>query len=114
LPEPAEIDVETTVAREREVRDREAEAYDTHREREQWLVGVEDACVLDYFAFTTGEFRALLGDAGFGEIEIGAAGVLPLLSRRLGLGLGVQRRLSFTPLGRLLADYVVARAVRPA
>ena len=78
------------------------------RKESAWATGIY------YFAFTTGEFRMLFREAAFRDVEVGGAGVLPPLSRRLGLGVGVQRRLAFTPVGRLLADYVVARAVRPA
>jgi SAM-dependent methyltransferase len=66
------------------------------------------------YAFTAREFRRLLEAAGFSVVEVGGAGVVPAVTRRLGIGVDLQRRLAFTPLGRHLGDYVVVRAVRTA
>lgn len=62
------------------------------------------------YAFTVAEFGALLEDAGFGEIALGGAAILPALAMRLGVGVELQRKLAFTPVARHLAHYVVARA----
>lgn len=64
------------------------------------------------YAFTAREFERLLRAAGFSAVRVGGAGILPALTRRLGIGLDLQRRLAFTPVGRHLGDYVVARASR--
>jgi SAM-dependent methyltransferase len=65
------------------------------------------------YAFTSRELGALLREAGFGEVRVGGAVILPGLAERLGVGATWQRRLAFTPVGRHLAHYVVGRAVRP-
>lgn len=62
------------------------------------------------YAFTVAEFGALLDSAGFGEISLGGAVIVPALAKRLGVGVELQRRLAFTVAGRHLAHYVVARA----
>lgn len=65
------------------------------------------------YAFTSRELGELLRTAGFEDVRVGGAVILPGLAERLGIGVGVQRRLAFTPVGRHLAHYVVGRAVRP-
>jgi SAM-dependent methyltransferase len=61
------------------------------------------------YAFTSGEFRALVSGAGFSDVKIGGAAILPGIAERLGMSSSRQARLAFTPLGRL-GHYVVARA----
>lgn len=65
------------------------------------------------YAFTSRELGELLRAAGFADVRVGGAVILPGLAERLGLGTGIQRRLAFTPVGRHLGRYVVGRAVRP-
>jgi ubiquinone/menaquinone biosynthesis C-methylase UbiE len=65
------------------------------------------------YAFTVREFVALLDEAGFERARAGGLLVLPSLSERLRVGPGLQARLTFTPAGRLLGQYVLARAERP-
>lgn len=64
------------------------------------------------YAFTAREFERLLRAAGFSAVQVGGAGILPAVTRRLGIGVDLQRRFAFTPLGRHLGDYVVAQARR--
>ncbi len=66
------------------------------------------------YAFTVGELRHLLRDAGFTDVDVGGCVVLPGLARRLHVSVETQVRLCFTPVGRTLAHYVLARARRPA
>ena len=65
------------------------------------------------YAFTVREFAALLEEAGFERARVGGLLVLPSLSERLRVSPGLQARLTFTPAGRLLGQYVLARAERP-
>jgi ubiquinone/menaquinone biosynthesis C-methylase UbiE len=69
---------------------------------------------IPFHAFTAGELGRLLRQAGFGEVAIVGAAILPGISKRLRIGAEPQARLAFAPLTRHLADYLVARAVRPA
>lgn len=62
------------------------------------------------YAFTVAEFGALMDGAGFQEIGLGGAVILPALATRLGVSVELQRRLAFTAAGRRLGHYVVARA----
>jgi ubiquinone/menaquinone biosynthesis C-methylase UbiE len=65
------------------------------------------------YAFTTREVDRLLHEVGFTDVEVGGALVLPRLGRRLGVGVETQIRVCFTPIGRLLAHYVLACARAP-
>jgi ubiquinone/menaquinone biosynthesis C-methylase UbiE len=65
------------------------------------------------YAFTIGELEALLREAGFVHVKSGGLLLFPRLSERLGTPPGLHYRLAFTPLGRLLGDYVISRAERP-
>jgi ubiquinone/menaquinone biosynthesis C-methylase UbiE len=69
---------------------------------------------IPYHGFTCRELRSLLRRAGFTEVEVVGAAILPSLSKRLRVSGDVQARLSFAPFTTHLADYLVARAVRPA
>jgi SAM-dependent methyltransferase len=64
-------------------------------------------------AFTARELRRLIADAGFENVSVGGIGILPGLSERVGISPKRQARLAFTPLGRHLAHYLVARAWKP-
>jgi ubiquinone/menaquinone biosynthesis C-methylase UbiE len=66
------------------------------------------------YAFTARELGALLREAGFVDERVGGAVVLPSLAERLGAGVRPQARVAFTPAGRHLAHYLVARGVRPS
>jgi ubiquinone/menaquinone biosynthesis C-methylase UbiE len=65
------------------------------------------------YAFTVRELDALLVEAGYGQVRAGGLVVLPALSRRLHVTPKFQASLMFSPVGRLLGQYVVARAERP-
>jgi SAM-dependent methyltransferase len=66
------------------------------------------------YAFTPREMGRLLAEAGFADVAVGGAVIAPGIAERLGMSVAAQRRLAFTPLGRTLAHYVIARARRPA
>lgn len=66
------------------------------------------------YSFTVKEFGELLGEAGFTDRSVGGLVVLPAVSERLRVSPERQASLAFTPVGRLLGQYVFARAVRPA
>src|SRR5215216_5601458 len=46
MTDPAPAEREAIVARERALRDRQAETHDAYRSEDQWLRDVEDACLL--------------------------------------------------------------------
>jgi len=69
---------------------------------------------IPYHGFTTGELRRLFENAGFVDVVIAGAAPVPALAKRFGIGLERQTRLAFTPVGRLLGDYLVVAGVRPA
>lgn len=64
-------------------------------------------------AFTCRELRTLIGTAGFEPVEVGGIAIFPGLAERLGVTPARHARLMFTPAGRHLAQYVVARARKP-
>ena len=66
------------------------------------------------YAFTTREMAHLLAEAGFAEVAVGGAVIAPALAARMRMSVAAQRRLAFTPVGRLLGHHVVARARRPS
>lgn len=66
------------------------------------------------YAFTVREFGELLRQAGFSDPAVGGLVILPGLPKRLRLSAERQAALAFTPVGRLLGQYVFARAERPA
>jgi ubiquinone/menaquinone biosynthesis C-methylase UbiE len=67
---------------------------------------------LYYYAFTSREFGKLLTQAGFAKVELSGAVILPRLAKLFRMPVETQARLAFGPLGRHLADYVIARALR--
>ncbi|HMJ00632.1 MAG TPA: class I SAM-dependent methyltransferase [Gaiellaceae bacterium] len=66
------------------------------------------------YAFTASELGDLLQSARFADVLVGGAVILPALSQSLRVGVEAQLRLAFTPLGRHLSHYAVARGRRPA
>jgi ubiquinone/menaquinone biosynthesis C-methylase UbiE len=64
------------------------------------------------YAFTSREFGSLFRDAGFAQVEVGGTVIWPRLAERLRMPVEMQARLAFGPVGRHLADYVMARAWR--
>jgi ubiquinone/menaquinone biosynthesis C-methylase UbiE len=66
------------------------------------------------YAFTPRELRTAMRAAGFEDVRVGGAVVLPGISERLGVSVELQRRIAPTPVGRRLAQYLVARGSRPS
>jgi SAM-dependent methyltransferase len=60
--------------------------------------------------FTARELKGLMADAGFENISVGGIAILPGLAERLGVEPARHARLMFTPVGRHLAQYLIARA----
>ena len=69
---------------------------------------------IPYHGFTPREIRRLFEQAGFVDVVIAGAAPVPALAKRFAIGLERQTRLAFTPVGRLLGDYLVVAGVRPA
>jgi ubiquinone/menaquinone biosynthesis C-methylase UbiE len=67
---------------------------------------------LQYHGWTPRELRRLLRAAGFREVRVGGAPMLPVVGRRLGVPPRVDVRTAFTPLGRHLGFWALARATR--
>jgi ubiquinone/menaquinone biosynthesis C-methylase UbiE len=65
------------------------------------------------YAFTVRELGELLRRGGFSDPIVGGLGVLPGLPEPLRPSGERQAALAFTPVGRLLGQHVIARAVRP-
>lgn len=62
------------------------------------------------FAFTLPEVETLFEEAGFADTRVGGACIVSKLSKAVGMSPRIQRRLTFTPVGRALGDYVFACA----
>jgi ubiquinone/menaquinone biosynthesis C-methylase UbiE len=65
------------------------------------------------YAFTRREYTRYLRAAGFGDVRIASAVVVPALSERIGISVETQRRWAFSIPGRALGHYLIAAARRP-
>jgi SAM-dependent methyltransferase len=64
------------------------------------------------YAFTARELRGAFEAAGFDRVRVGGAVVAPAITKRFGVGVGLQRRLVHNPLARPFAHYQFATAIR--
>jgi SAM-dependent methyltransferase len=76
--------------------------------------GFWEGTTMFFHTFRPGELRTLLRRAGFAEVTLAGAPVLPKLFKRLRPDPDLQGRLSVTPLGPRLGHFLIARGVRPA